>query len=38
MPRPSPAAAGLVLLPAGCGPNDVLLGAFQDGGNLANAR
>ena len=36
MPRLSPATAGLVLLLAGCGPNDLILGAFQYGGNLAN--
>jgi hypothetical protein len=32
-----PPAAGLALLLAGCGPNDVLLSTFQDGGKLANA-
>ena len=36
MPRPAPAAAGLAFLLAGCGPNDLILGAFQYGGNLAN--
>ena len=32
MLRPSPAAAGLAFLLAGCGPNDVILGAFQHAG------
>ncbi|MGE3738223.1 MAG: hypothetical protein AB7I59_01795 [Geminicoccaceae bacterium] len=36
MLRPSPAAAGLAFLLAGCGPNDLILSAFQYGGNLAN--
>ena len=36
MPRPSPATAGLVLLLAGCGPNDLILSTFQYGSNLAD--
>lgn len=36
MPRLSPATAGLVLLLASCGPNDLILSTFQYGGNLAN--
>ena len=37
MPRPTPATAGLAFLLAGCGPNDVLLGAFQHGAKLSDA-
>ena len=37
MPRPSPATAGLVFVLAGCGPNDVLLSAFQYGAKLGDA-
>ena len=36
MPRPAPATAGLVLLLAGCGPNDLILSTFQYGSNLAD--
>ena len=32
MRRPALTAAGLALLLAGCGPNDVILGAFQHAG------